>query len=758
MLRIRSSSAPALAAGFLALTSCSNAKRPLVCEQDSDCPPGVGCSFGACVAELPPSATIKLRSGAALVTHRPLAFDGTDSSDPNPGGSVIAYSWSVKRAAGTHCDPSPARGTASLLQTIFTCEGDYEVELTVKNGFGLESAPATMPLTIAPSTNPPAASAGADVTLAHRCSGAPLVCSPVTADGTGGFRLAADAMDLESGRALAYSWDWEPPPGVDRSAVSVRFDPGPQVSTPIVHIESPGTRIAGEWTFTASVTDGDGLVTPAQQKVTITNSPPTVIPGADAVGATHTFNQQGQAYVAAGTLAAQIQDPDGDPIEPPELRLVEAAPTGCAFRVNQSTLANGTLAASFDLTALLGQEKEFIGPQRRIEVTARDVNGGEATASVELAVLNRPPTFVWDANVSGQSSRLLDAGEHSVTADCPWLVGCYLAQGASPLRAVDPDGDPLSSVELVALGFEGNSAFTSADGRSFAVKTSVGAPYQFRGADGVSPFTLLARVRDPWESSPDDAAARFRLRIGNRPPHAASPPPGAEASPWYSDPEKSYHAQADFVKFVDDDGDPLSAASASGDAWCNGLAVASGAGRVTCTAGWDWTRPGFPNVAPFFGAHQVSLRAKDAWEEGPATASTVTVRDYHAPSNPGGSRTVDACKCTPRGICTQPTWQPSPFPTVTLPVGDDDQAPVYVSITSLSCGTVTSGAQFSTLQGGASVQLDISGSCGLHTSMNVTASDGLLTSYATYDISVGCGSTGVICGPVSPPVGGHPCP
>jgi len=754
MFRIRSLRAPALAAGLFTLASCSKAERSMACNDASDCPAGVKCVLGACVAGNLPMAAITLRSGTGLVTHRPLVFDGTGSNDPNPGGSVVAYSWSVKRAAGTHCDPSPARGTESVLATIFMCEGDYQIALMVKNDLGLESAPATMAITVAPSTNPPAVSPGQDVTLAHRCSGAPLVCSPIIDDGTGKLQLAVDAMDVESGRALEYSWEWEPPPGADRSSVSVRFDPGPQVSTPLVHIESAGTRIAGEWIFTVGVTDGDGLVTLAQQKVTITNSAPTLAPEADTVLASHTYN--GQAYVAVGELLAQIQDPDGDPIELPELRLAEDVATGCAFRVNRTTLTDGVLDASFDLTALPGQEAAFIGPQRKIEVLARDVNGGEATASAALTILNRPPSFAWAPGIPGEASRLVDV-PHSATNDCASPAGCYLARGASPLQAVDPDGDPLGLVELLAFDLGGSSTFASGDGRSFVVKTDVNAPSQFRGGDGVSPLTLAARVRDPWSSS-EDAAARFRIRIGNTPPHAVSPPSGVEVSHWYSDSEKNYHAQADFVAFVDYDGDPIHLGPAAPDPYCSEFSVVgAGVGRVTCTHHYDWTGGAVPDVSSFLAAHAVRLSAKDPWEEGPSTPSTVTVRDYNAPTNPGGGLVAEACTCVAGVICEPPTYQRSPYLSFSLPIGDPDLAPVQVRLSTPSCGKLTSAALFGAMRG-ANVQLDLSGCGDFRTSMSVAVSDGLLSTYATYDIRAGCSKTDVRCGLPSRPPPGMTCP
>ncbi len=754
MFRIRSLRAPALAAGLFTLASCSKAEKPMACNDASDCPAGVKCVLGACVAGNLPMAAITLRSGTDLVTHRPLVFDGTASNDPNPGGTVIAYSWSVKRAAGANCDPSPARGSEPLLQTIFMCEGDYQIALTVKNDLGLESAPATMAIMVAPSTNPPVVSPGQDVTLAHRCSGEPLVCSPLIDDGTGMLQLAADAMDVESGSALAYAWEWEPPPGADRSSVSVRFDPGPQVSTPLVHIESAGTRIAGEWIFTVGVTDGDGLVTLAQQKVTITNSAPTLAPETDTVLVSHTYN--GQAYVAAGELLAHILDPDGDPIELAELRLVEDAPTGCAFRANRTTLTDGELDALFDLTALPGQEAAFIGPQRRIEVLARDVNGGGATASAALRILNRPPSFAWEPAIPGAASRLLDV-PHSVTNDCASPAECFSARGANPLRVVDPDGDPLGPVELRVLDLGGSTTFASGDGRTFVVKTDVTAPAQFRGSDGMSPLTLAARVRDPWDGSPDDAAARFRLRIGNTPPHAVSPS-GVEVSHWYSDPEKNYHAQADFVTLVDDDGDPISLATAASDADCSQLSmVGGGVGRVTCTHHYDWTGGAAPDVSSFLAAHPVRFSAKDPWEEGPSTPSTVTVRDYNAPANPGGLLIVEACKCTRGAICEYATYQRSSNLSFSLPVGDPDRAPVYVHLSTPSCGTLSSAPLFGAMQG-ANVQLDVWGCGDFRTSMSVGVSDGLLSTYATYDIRPVCSTTGARCGPPTLPPPGRTCP
>jgi hypothetical protein len=343
-------------AGVLLTLACGSSRNPITCRERSDCPSGGLCYDGYCFAAEPPVATIGL-PGDELVTHRKLVIDGAGSRDPNRGGAVVAFSWSIVRGSGTHCDPVPNEGTGSALETVFMCEGDYEVRLIVKNELGLESAPARQAITVAPSLNAPSiVSKGVDVTVSHRCSGSPPACSLMTPDGADSVRLLVEAEDVESGAALAYEWTVEAPPGID--AGGVVFDPNPRSSTPLVRIQTVG-RIAGDWVFTATVTDVDGFVSVAQQNVAVSNSAPTIT-GAPRLDVHHNCVAEQGKYLATGTFSAQVNDPEGGPVEH-EARLVEEKATGCVLAVDRSTLANGALTTEFTIVGWLHQESSFIG-------------------------------------------------------------------------------------------------------------------------------------------------------------------------------------------------------------------------------------------------------------------------------------------------------------------------------------------------------------------------------------------------------------
>jgi hypothetical protein len=733
----------------LALTACfDDARHARSCATDSDCPPGVQCSMGACLAGRMPTAHIGVRSGSnGLVTHRPIVFDASGSADPNPNGRIVAYDWSVQRRPGTHCDASPARGTTATLQTIFSCEGQYVVGLKVKGALDIESALETLDITVAASQNAPVATAGAGLTLSHRCSGTPLVCTTVGEGGDEDFQLTVEAADVESGAALTYAWSWDPPDGVERSAVQVRFTPSSAVSSPLVHIESAGTRIAGEWTFTAHATDSDGLVTLAQQKVNVLNRAPVVTAAVPAMMSNHMFSEQGQVYVAADTLRAHVTDPDGDPVEIRELRLVEDSPTGCGFRVLEAAMSGGDVAVSYELIAGRGQEQQFIGPARTLALVIRDANGAEGSVTLPLVVLNRKPQLVWRPGVPGVDARLVTV-PHRFGPDANGGSGFYLTEGSSPLLAVDPDGDPLTGLELVTRGAAPGVSLASPDGVQFSVKADAASALDFRGTDGKAPFTIVARVRDPWERSAEGDGASFRLEILNTPPRLLSllsPTPS-----WsYLDDVKMYSAFADIATFVDDDGDPLALSQSTDDPPC-GVALLGNTGRVFCGVVHDWTsgHPSGLDVLMIF-PRTVALGVTDAWAQTAPVTSRFVIRDANSPTNPGGAVTGEGCECRRNADPDHPyapdTWAPGGTVRFSFPISDRDGTPLWVSIGSIQCGALTSPARLSLLGGAVEAQLDLTG-CGGFSHATIDASDGMVTSIATYELNVTCSRSGELCG------------
>jgi hypothetical protein len=715
----------------IAAAACSDSREPRACQRDADCPTDAFCAMGACVAGALPEAVIRVRGApAAFVSHRAFTFDGADSSDPNPDRAVTSYAWSVHRGAGARCDASPSKGSEQALTTMFTCEGEYRVELTVTNSLGLTSPVTTTALTVQASLDPPViVSTGPDLVLDHTCSGSPLTCTPVDAYGATSFVLDVTATDTESGAALAYAWDFEPPPGVDKSVVTVRFEPHATTRTPIVHVETAGTRISGDWTFTVAVRDGDGLTSLGQQKVTIGNQPPEIVPAATLLALDHHYQQP--LYAVDGQLVAAVQDPDGDPIDD-DLALTESAPTQCAFEALAAKRTGGTLSRPFSLRC--GDPAELIGAvTRELALTVKDVNGGSTTAPVPLLVMNRPPVLAIDPLKADLTTRLVPV-PHGVTA-CGLSGGsCYFAEGAIPLVATDPDGDPLGPIELATAGLDARYATFSAGQGRFRLDASTLAPAAFRSADGRSPVTVTGVVRDPWSTSDAGmAGATFGVAIQNRPPRLAASVSAPTVNHGVDLQTKTAVADAAFAQFVDDDGDPIVGVAGNGDATCGSFALLAG--------GWVAAHCTRPDVATLIGAHTVGAAARDAWSQGPATAATITVAN-RAPTLSDSRIDFDDCVCQRQTSGDRAYVWVAPgyaVPHTVYPnLSDPDGDLLGVSY----AGAVTTSS--SCYSGACSVGLSFRN----YATLTVTASDGVAsTGTGTITLTSTCSRVGQACTP-----------
>jgi hypothetical protein len=620
-------------AALVALTlACGSAHRePRGCQTDAECPSSAYCLTGVCIAGALPQARIRIAgSGPQLVSHRLVRFDGKDSVDPNPQHTVTAYRWAVKPASAASCDPSTARGSDAELTTIFECAGEYEIELTVKNSLGLESTPMTQGVSVSRSTNPPVIDGQTpDLVFEHRCAGSPATCVPVTEMGDGRFALFVTGSDVESSGALAYEWQVEPPPGVDPS--TVQFQPDRLSRTPTVRIA--GSAIAGDWTFRALVTDGDGLTTPAQVKVTVANQVPTLTSDVTLVAFDHTYADN--VFRAQGTLRLTTADADGDPLLMPEVKLVETVKTGCLFAVPSTVVKGSSVEVTLDLTC--SRADELIGAvARQLEATVREVNGGSTTLTLPFEVRDRLPTL----------AALTVSTGHSVKP-CPLPRGaCFTAAGQVPLLS-DPDGDPVSLVAIAAAGLD--QAIWSSDVASggFTLQTSVSAAGSFRRADGTSPVSLLVTVKDPWSS----ADVRVALQLSNRAPIATV----LAAAPLVRYAVNAYVARASVAQFVDQDGDPIDGVAGSGDPACGNFTVTGGVVDATCSRAFDWTTGAFPDLFGFAGAPlSVSVSVSDPWQRSATVFANVTPARPLPPVllSGGFSPSVACtCKCLSPGDC-----------------------------------------------------------------------------------------------------------
>ena len=729
----------ALVAGALLSCAPSSKVQPRACSSNPDCPSQTLCVLGACVADALPIAEIV--TPERIASHRYVTLDGTRSRDTDPGDSVTAYSWAVKERAGAACAASPAHGTTATLKTLFPCGGDYDVELRVKDAFGAESVPAQQRLTVAPSMDPPQVTSVAEpLTIGHRC--VDRVCEPYD-DATGlvGLQLAVTATDVQDADRLSYEWSFKPPDGVDRDAVTVKFDPDAHTRSPTVHITTNATRIAGEWTFTVAVTDFDGLTSTADQKITVTNRPPSVqAPGEVSTG--HKFANVN--YVAQGSATAAVSDPDGDPLDV-QVTLDEARASSCSFRlVDKTSLSAPTVLANFEVQC--ADPHDLIGLERFLHFQVTDPNGEVVEARARLTITNHAPFLVWNPDVPGGPSQTLSVS-HRVQ---PCARGtCYAVEADAPLQVIDLDGDPLSPIKLEPLGIDGSSTFTST-GAHFTLETTVGSPLSFRNSDGSTPVSIRATVSDAWASSePTSAASLFHLRIGNQPPSPATPANPAVAHR-YSDATREYTAEADVLQFNDaDGGEPITSMkveSAPGEICSSALAGRTA--HVTCRLPYDWRSGAPPNIRSLVGQHAFQMSASDAWSAGPAVKAGLTVMN-NAPVLTGGFVHVEACRCMRRADLllwaddTQGVFEPR--------ISDADGDPFHVTA-SVAGGTV-SPTELVTL-GPASFTVT---TATLNSTMmaTVAADDGAQSSAATYTLELSCSKRGQECG-VARCVG--PCP
>jgi hypothetical protein len=692
-MNVRSRTVVALVALAAALGCGSNgSKQPRSCQQDSECPSGAYCLGGACVAGMLPEAHIAIvGTGRELVSHRLVQFDGTGSVDPNPQHRLTGFRWAVKRASSAACDPSPATGAENTLSTTFRCAGDYQVELTVQNSLGLESAPIAQAVSVSPSANPPAIDAQTpDLVLQHRCAGTPRVCEAQDAAGASAFQLSVAAHDVEDGQALSYRWEVEAPEGADRAAAA--FEPDAATANPIVRIRSTGGRIAGAWTFRALVTDGDALTAPAEIRVTVEDELPTLGSELTVAAFDHTFGEN--VYRVHGLVKYAFADADGDAPQVAGAHVLESKPTGC-----QSTLTPvvkpGEVELTVDLSCVspdelsptVGGQLLGAGVERQLELTIGDGQGGEATATLPLLIGDTPPTF----------SALVVATDHA-TGGCLFPSGrCFTAAGALP-APLDPDGDPAELVAYQPRALDGHSAWSSDGLGGFTLQTDVGYQGSFRAADGRSPVGVVASVRDPWRS----ADVTLALSIPNRPPVAST----FAASPVAAYDGAAYVAQGSVAAFTDPDGDPLSA-PAAGNAACSGSLSPSGAGAVlsaSCTSPFSWSSNATPTLLPFVSSpFALGVSASDPWERSATYGASVGAVAPPLPtlvslSLPLPSRCVrvcpvgEPCDWQATVTCTTYTYAPavrSPVPVQVTASASSGPSATFNCVGSSCAGAVT---------------------------------------------------------------------
>ncbi len=569
-----SSRAPAWLAACVAglLASACGPDRARTCAADADCPSDAFCLDGACRAGTSPVARIGVPVDP-LTTHRKLVFDGSTSSDADPGDAVTSWAWSIVAVTGG-CDPAPATATGSTFETRFDCPGQYQVELVVTDGHGLASAPETLALAVEELPDPPVVTVAPPAELGHQCSGSPLLCTTVDAGGQRPFQLAALATSPAPG-GLRYRWTVAAPPGADPKA-RVGFDPGDDAASPWILVETDGTAIAGTWTFAVEVTDSRNAVAGTTADVVVGNRPPVIVPAGGLVAVAHAFDAAAQQFLSHGeTPPAAISDPDGDPIVGHDFARAASGDGGGGF-----VLTPFPDHAAFDIAVAYGGPADaahLIGPDvsRSISFTATDVNGGAATATWNVVVTNRPPRVSVEAPAV-TVPHWFDQGSAT-----------YLA-AASLSTFVDDDGDPLAAEAGTGSAIcRGESLAAGTVNVLCSVPWVAGDSYLTNLPLLVTTHALTAAVRDPWTS----ASAPTSLTVTNRPPRLTGESfsiPTACTTGQCCDGECSYYSRGAAAgtgsiatPAVDDDGDPISVAYS----WVGSCVNVNPPGAYTCFSG-----------------------------------------------------------------------------------------------------------------------------------------------------------------------------
>jgi hypothetical protein len=555
-------------------------------------------------------------SAGALPSHTLLRFDGSRSTDPDPGDAIAEWTWSVRRVEAD-CDPFPAGGGGPSIDLAFGCAGTFEVQLVVKDGTGLSSAPAVVAVTVDLSPSAPSVRMGADVAVDHRCQGSPLACAALPPAGSSSLSLLASAS---SPLSTDFTYEWSVALPAIQPAPRVVLDP-PGSPAPALRIETDGTAIAGDYLFTVRAIDGYHLVAVGRQRVTVGNRAP-VIGGAGPLAVPHAFDAAGRRFLAAGTVSAAAADPDGDPVTPLGFTARHSGDGPGTFEVvGGGWSADFTIAVPYagpaDGAFLLGGA----GLSRAVELAVADVNGARAVASWDIQVTNRPPSVALGPGTAAVDHGFDAAGSRYVATA---ILG----------TAADPDGDP-----VVQKGPTGDALCASIPETVGAGTISVECSLAYTGVPAVGPLLgshlVRAVVGDPWTSV---SAGTAGVTIGNRAPRipamqvripaTCGQPSCCRLGPDGCAAYTAFHGSGTAevqVSALDDDGDPIRVEYAAPP--CAGVAPAS----LVCAPG-------------SCGAVEARLCAE--FPACGATAYAVEVRADDGASAGTGSLSLDA-GCTP---------------------------------------------------------------------------------------------------------------
>lgn len=591
----------------LSLQACARSQTPARCETAAECASDARCVGGACVVNAPPSPAVELPSGA-IEANRLLTFDASSSLEPDHGAgdSIAAYAWEF-RAIAAPCDPPAVAGIGPTATVRFACPGTYAVSVTATDEMQA-SAVATREFEVALYSGPTLVqvSPSPGLLVQHACTANPRRCAPV-----GEIVLSATAT-ADAPDGLSFEWSVEPP--ADRPLDETRrvtFDPGPDVASPRVLVETDGQAISGDWVFHLVAYDASGVVASGVTTIGVGNRKP-VVTVHGRFGGDHAFD--GTKFTASGYLVFSVADPDGDDLVG---RTIEGHHVndgaGSTFElVETANRVDYAISVPYESPADAAHLIGGAGLERSIVFSVVDANGGVTTETSLVEVKNRPPVATTPTA--------------PLTVDHRYSIAAAAYEAEAPLSTwTDPDGDPLTVVPRSSTGDAACARVAIQNGVA-----SVGCSVPFTDAPVVNliagTHTVKQHVQDPWVEPASPQAVTFT--VANRAPtiDAATNvgvPVTCSFAPdvccaWERDPETgartyvcgggdAYGSGTTLVtsRWHDPDGDPLS--------------VVVGGAAAVCTPGACAFDVTFPGAATCGGIPTVATSTTAT--DGVATAS-----------------------------------------------------------------------------------------------------------------------------------------
>lgn len=326
----------------------------------------------------------------------PAILDGSDSQDPNPGGSITDYAWSW----------SGGSATGSTASVTLTDHAALTVTLSVTGSVG---GTGSAEIILQATNRAPVAVATADPTTLLRDLGS----DPQAVD------FDASGSSDPDGDALSYLWN---------------FGDG---TTSTEATPSHGYALPGTYPVTLTVTDPEGARATDTVTVTVLNRAPTAVitgPSSGTVGTPYTFSASGSSDPEGDALDYRWIFPDGSTAVTREA--THAFTASGAVRLLVTDRYGGSDLAALDFTVV----------NRAPTAQANGPYSGVAGQPLHLTSFGSTDpdggglTYLWDFG-DGTTS----------TAASPWHVFAASGEYAVTLTVTDAQGASGSDVAVATV-------------------------------------------------------------------------------------------------------------------------------------------------------------------------------------------------------------------------------------------------------------------------------------------------------------------